>query len=137
MVNTSCDGSVPSSTVGCTKKPSVSSAVPPATTSSEESERAAVSTPESLSNERRSMTAPMKLSKSVTSPTVSEATSARNASFTRPHTERGTYARDAAEHFWPWYSNAPRTSAVRRMSTSADGCASTKSLPPVSPTIRG
>jgi hypothetical protein len=46
-------------------------------------------------------------------------------------------ARDAAEHFWPWYSNAPRTSAVRRTSTSAEGWASTKSFPPVSPTSRG
>ena len=48
-----------------------------------------------------------------------------------------TMAREAAEHFCPWYSKAPRTSAVRTTSGSADGCASTKSLPPVSPTMRG
>ena len=47
------------------------------------------------------------------------------------------YAREAALHFWPWYSNAPRTSATASASTSALGCASTKSLPPVSPTMRG
>ncbi|HVW04027.1 MAG TPA: aldehyde dehydrogenase family protein [Vicinamibacterales bacterium] len=49
----------------------------------------------------------------------------------------GTNAREAAEHFWPWYSNAPLTSAVTRAAGSADGCATTKSLPPVSPTSRG
>src|SRR2546423_1524115 len=51
--------------------------------------------------------------------------------------DRGTYARDAAEHFWPWYSKAPLTMAVDSTSRSAEGCASTKSLPPVSPTMRG
>ncbi len=45
--------------------------------------------------------------------------------------------RDAAEHFWPWYSNDPRTTAVTTASASADGCATMKSLPPVSPTMRG
>ena len=30
------------------------------------------------------------------------------------------YARDAAEHFWPWYSNAPRTSAVATACGSAE-----------------
>ena len=53
------------------------------------------------------------------------------------HTERATYARDAAEHFWPWNSNAPRIIAVRSTSGSADECATMKSLPPVSPTMRG
>ena len=52
-------------------------------------------------------------------------------------TLRGTYARDAAEHFCPWYSKAPRIIAVRSTSGSAEGCATMKSLPPVSPTIRG
>ena len=46
-------------------------------------------------------------------------------------------ARDAAEHFCPWYSKAPRTSAVTSDGTSAEGWVKTKSLPPVSPTIRG
>ena len=49
----------------------------------------------------------------------------------------GAYTRDAAEHFWPWYSNEPRTMAVATSSTSALACAMMKSLPPVSPTIRG
>ena len=44
---------------------------------------------------------------------------------------------DAAEHFCPWYSKAPRMIAVARPSTSADSCATMKSLPPVSPTMRG
>ena len=47
------------------------------------------------------------------------------------------YSRDDAEHFWPWYSNEPRTIAVATAPASADGCARMKSLPPVSPTIRG
>ena len=45
--------------------------------------------------------------------------------------------RDAAEHFWPWYSNEPRTIAVASASTFAEGWATMKSLPPVSPTMRG
>ena len=68
---------------------------------------------------------------------ASASVSATRSSRIRVHTDRGTNARDAAEHFWPWYSNAPRMSAVRRTSTSAEGWASTKSLPPVSPTSRG
>ena len=50
---------------------------------------------------------------------------------------RGMNAREAAEHFWPWYSNAPRIMAVRTTSGSALGWARMKSLPPVSPTMRG
>ena len=50
---------------------------------------------------------------------------------------RGTYAREEAEHFCPEYSNAPRIIAVRSTSGSALGWATMKSLPPVSPTIRG
>jgi hypothetical protein len=45
--------------------------------------------------------------------------------------------RDEAEHFWPWYSNEPRRIAVATDSTSAEGWATMKSLPPVSPTMRG
>ncbi len=45
--------------------------------------------------------------------------------------------RDEAEHFWPWYSKEPRTIAVASWSTSALGWARMKSLPPVSPTMRG
>ena len=47
------------------------------------------------------------------------------------------YARDAAEHFWPWNSMEPRVRAVLRIAGSALGWATTKSLPPVSPTRRG
>ena len=90
-----------------------------------------------LANARSSMTAPMKLEKLVGSPTAIESTSARNVSRIFFHTERGTYARLAAEHFWPWNSKAPRIIATRSTSGSADGWATMKSLPPVSPTIRG
>ena len=51
--------------------------------------------------------------------------------------DSGMKARLAAEHFWPWNSKAPRTSAVTSASTSAEAWAKTKSLPPVSPTMRG
>ena len=91
----------------------------------------------SLANDRSSMTAPTKLWKSVMSPIGSESTSLTRSSRILVHSERGTYARDAAEHFWPWYSKAPRTSATRRTSMSAEGWARTKSLPPVCPTRRG
>ncbi len=83
------------------------------------------------------MTAPMKFDRSAMSPIGSDAVCSSNSAPMTFHTERGTKARDAAEHFWPWYSNAPRISAVRSAAGSAEGCASTKSLPPVSPTRRG
>ena len=68
---------------------------------------------------------------------VSASVSAISWSFNAGHSDAGTYDRDAAEHFWPEYSKAPRTIAVRSTSMSADGCATMKSLPPVSPTSRG
>ena len=83
------------------------------------------------------MTAPMKFEKSVTSPIAIDSVSATRRSLILSHTERATYAREAAEHFWPWNSKAPRIIAVRSTSGSADGCATMKSLPPVSPTMRG
>ena len=83
------------------------------------------------------MTAPMKFEKSVTSPIAMASTSLRKESFILAQTDFATYAREAAEHFWPWNSNAPRISAVRTTAGSAVGWARTKSLPPVSPTIRG
>ena len=49
----------------------------------------------------------------MTSPIEMASVSATRSSFIRFHTERATYAREAAEHFWPWNSNAPRISAVR------------------------
>ena len=55
----------------------------------------------------------------------------------RSHKLRGTYAREAAEHFCPWNSKAPRIIAVVSTSGSALGWAMMKSLPPVSPTSRG
>ncbi len=79
----------------------------------------------------------MKLLRSVTSPTVSASTSASSSSLIRCQRLRGRYARESAEHFCPWYSNAPRISAVFRVCGSAERCATRKSLPPVSPTIRG
>ena len=53
------------------------------------------------------------------------------------HMLAGMYARDAALHFCPWYSNAPRTMAVFTAAESPLGCTTMKSLPPVSPTTRG
>ncbi len=43
----------------------------------------------------------------------------------------------AAEHFCPWYSKLPRTTATARAAGSAEAWATMKSLPPVSPTMRG
>ena len=90
-----------------------------------------------LAKARSSITAPMKFDRSVTSPIVMPSTSATNWSCIFAQTDFATYAREAALHFWPWYSKAPRISAVRSTSGSALGCATTKSLPPVSPTMRG
>ncbi len=91
----------------------------------------------SLAKERASITAPMKWDRSVTSPIDRFSMSAISWSFSFAHTDFATYAREAAEHFWPWYSNAPRIIATRTTSGSAEGWATMKSLPPVSPTIRG
>ena len=55
-----------------------------------------------LSNERRSMTAPPKFDRSVTSPYRRASTCSRKLSPIRDQTDRGTNAREAAEHFWPW-----------------------------------
>ena len=49
----------------------------------------------------------------------------------------GKYTREAALHFCPWYSNAPRVIAVATCFAQALGWARIKSLPPVSPTILG
>jgi hypothetical protein len=86
---------------------------------------------------RPSITAPMKLRKSATSPTLIVATSSTIRFLSAGQIERGMKAREAAEHFCPWNSKAPRTSATARASRSALGWANTKSLPPVSPTRRG
>ncbi len=90
-----------------------------------------------MANARSSITAPMKLEKSVTSPIVIDSVCETRSSLIFAHTDFATYARDAAEHFCPWNSNAPRIIAVRSASGSALGWATMKSLPPVSPTMRG
>jgi hypothetical protein len=79
----------------------------------------------------------MKLPKSVGSPMRSDPTSSTRRSRSSGQRLRGANRREAAEHFCPWYSNEPRTIAVATASTSAVRWATTKSLPPVSPTIRG
>jgi hypothetical protein len=77
-------------TVGRTKKPSLSSAVPPATTVSASSSLAASSTLDSLRKDLPSMTAPMKLVKSVTSPIGSSSVIPMRSSRTFAHRLRGT-----------------------------------------------
>ncbi len=83
------------------------------------------------------MTAPMKFPKSATSPIFIAPTSSATRSRICGQRLAGAKTREAAEHFWPWYSNAPRTIAVATASASALGWATMKSLPPVSPTMRG
>ena len=90
-----------------------------------------------VANELPSITAPMKFVKSATSPVRIVLASAASRSRSSGQRFAGAYTREAAEHFCPWYSNAPRRIAAATASTSADGCATTKSLPPVSPTSRG
>src|SRR4051812_46202295 len=91
-----------------------------------------------LAKARASMTAPMNVDRSAaTSPMVRDSAVATSSSRTADQIERGTYAREAAEHFWPWYSNAPGISAVDSRGGAGGGGASTKSLPPVSPTSLG
>ncbi len=65
------------------------------------------------------------------------AISASSRFSTRGQIDRGMNAREAAEHFCPWNSKAPRTAAVTSAGMSAEACAKMKSLPPVSPTMRG
>ncbi len=88
-------------------------------------------------NDRWSITAATKLRKSVGGPIATLASCSSSVERTTGHSDFGTYARDAAEHFWPWYSKAPRTSAVTSSGTLAEGWTNTKFLPPVSPTTRG
>src|SRR5947209_7161451 len=83
------------------------------------------------------MTAPMNMEKSVGSPIEMDSVASASGARSSFHNDLGTYARDAAEHFCPWYSKAPRSSPTRNESREADSCATTKSLPPVSPTSRG
>jgi hypothetical protein len=84
-----------------------------------------------------SITAPMKFWKSVGSPTLISDTWASSPSRTCGHSEAGMNARDAAEHFCPWNSKAPRTRAVTSAGTWAEAWAKMKSFPPSQPTMRG
>ena len=85
-----------------------------------------------------SMTAVMKLRKSAGSPMRMEPIwSDQPVLASCCHSESGTYRREAAEHFWPWNSKAPRTVLKTSCRRSAEACAKMKSLPPVSPTRRG
>src|SRR5262249_712421 len=111
--------------------------VPPATISTFLSAFAASMYFASLSNDFSSMTALTKLEKSSVGPILNDARSGCSPAFTSSQRFEGMYAREAAEHFCPWYSNAPRESAVITAAASADLCTMTKSFPPVSPTIRG
>ena len=79
----------------------------------------------------------MKFRKSATSPIRMSPIIATTRSRTAGQSVSGMYAREAALHFCPWYSYAPRTIATASASTSALRWATMKSLPPVSPTIRG
>ena len=72
-------------------------------------------------NELPSITAPMKLEKSRTSPMAIVEISDARVSFNWGHRLEGTYIRDDAEHFCPWYSKDPLTAAAASASTSADG----------------
>src|SRR5687768_8816583 len=83
------------------------------------------------------MTAFIKFPKSSGEPIFMDFRSSSNFFLTAGQREDGMYALLAAEHFCPWYSNAPRANATATASASADECAITKSFPPVSPTILG
>ena len=61
----------------------------------------------------------MKFVKSSTVPILKPLTPSTSFCFTASAILEGIYALDAAEHFWPWYSNAPLNKAVATTS----GCA--------------
>src|SRR5690554_4211878 len=110
---------------------------PPTITSASEEAFASSMAFANLSKEASVITADIKLLMSSGDPILKVFTSSVTYRFTSPHNEAGIYAREAAEHFCPWYSKAPRDKAVATSFASAEGCAHTKSLPPVSPTILG
>ena len=130
-------GFVVTMAVGSTNQPRDRSQPPPVMISASSADLAYSMYSEMFSKDASSITAAMKFVKSSGSPILIRATSAVNRSLKAGHRERGTYIREAAEHFWPWYSKAPRTAAATRASTSAEAWTKMKSLPPVSPTIRG
>ena len=83
------------------------------------------------------MTAPMNTLRSSTGPTFSLGSSSSILCWIVGQRLSGTYRREAAEHFWPWYSKAPLSVLATTSSGSAEECTKMKSFPPVSPTIRG
>src|SRR5690242_20683252 len=104
---TSWVGSAHSTKVGATNQPSASSAVPPASTVQEALFLIRSSAAACLAKARASITAPPKVDRSVTSPYWMPPTVAASRSRRPPsQSDLGRYARDAAEHFWPWYSYA-------------------------------
>src|SRR6266540_4359914 len=70
--------------------------------------------------EPASITAPMKFSKSATSPILIVLTSSTRRSLISGQRLEGAKTREAAEHFWPWYSKLPRTIAVATAARSED-----------------
>jgi hypothetical protein len=130
-------GLVVSMSVGCTKKPTESSHPPPAGIPASGDACAASMYRLHRSNASRWITAVMKFEKSAGSPMRIDSIWPIRSSRISAQRLLGTYARETAEHFWPWNSNAPRTRAATRLLGSADVWATTKSLPPVSPTMRG
>ena len=84
-----------------------------------------------------SITAVIKFVKSLQSPILILFISEIRFSSIPFHTEFGMYALLAAEHFCPWYSKAPLNRATVSPLWSPSGCATTKSFPTVSPTMRG
>ena len=90
-----------------------------------------------LSKAFSSITAVIKLEKSSGLPILKESTSSTIVFCTSGHMFFGIYALDAAEHFCPWNSKAPREIAVPTSFAFALGWAIIKSFPPVSPTILG
>ncbi len=90
-----------------------------------------------LLNAGSSITAFIIFLKSVTSPIrISDVICSRDFSVAG-HRDFGMYAREAAEHFCPWYSNAPRAIAVASSVGLAELWAKINPFPPVSPTSLG
>jgi len=79
----------------------------------------------------------MKLRKSATSPMRISSIIATMRSRTSGHSDAGMYARDAALHFCPWYSYAPRDEAHRHLLRLGRRVRHHEVLAAVSPTMRG
>jgi hypothetical protein len=88
-------------------------------------------------NERSSITAPMKLRKSRTSPWRIVRIIATTRSFTSGQSDFGTYSAARRRALLPLVLERAADDADGQRLGSADGWARMKSLPPVSPTMRG